>query len=320
MKKQVKNIYSYIENYTRAISCKIEDIYKRYILGNDYGILMRLDKPTGYLLTMLPSWWVVILCSQSIFAMIFYLLIFFLGAVLVRAAGSIINDIMDIDIDKKIKRTRSRPLASGKISIINAVKCVIILLLLASLLLPFLSLTSIKIALFSIIPITIYPLMKRVTYYPQIFLGFTFNLSVLIAWFTLNPHMEKYGVIKSDIVGILMYFATVFWTIGYDTIYGHQDKKDDIKLNVKSLSLKLGDNTKTAVWHLYKLVSILIFALAFNMDVNWMFYPIFAFATYMLYWQVHDVDIDNPKSCAKYFRYNVNYGFVVSLAMLVGRL
>ena len=321
MKKLVDRIESFLcdvkvfclDKHAAFLSLFKKYYPSKFIKNSPYSQLMRLDKPTGYLLTMLPAWWIIAFAADSLFIMLCYFIIFGIGAVIVRGAGCVINDLIDRKIDKKVKRTKSRPIASGKIEVKDAIKFLCLLLVLAAVLLLFLPPAAIKICLFAIIPIAIYPLVKRYSYYPQVFLGVTFNLSVLIAWFTMQPQ-------QANIVGVVVYIATILWTIGFDTIYAHQDKKDDIKVGVKSTALKFGAKSPEIVWNLYKLSVILIGIAALNFHMNFLFYIIFTLGIYTLYWQTENVDINDPDDCLSKFKSNVDYGWIVLIAILIGKI
>lgn len=205
-----------------------------------YVFLARLDRPTGWWLLLLPGWIAIALAGEKIdTTLVGLLLLFFVGAIVLRAAGCVINDLWDQELDQKVERTASRPIASGQINVEDAVIFLGILLLAGLALLLLLPPISIFLGILVIPPIVIYPLMKRFTWWPQVFLGLTFNFSVLIGWSAVTGSLS--------LPGILLYLAGLIWTVGYDTIYAHQDRDDDQRSGIKSLALKLGGKSKQGV-------------------------------------------------------------------------
>lgn len=208
-----------------------------------YALLARLDRPIGIWLLLLPGWWAIVLASGGIWAMtpgawrIFIL--FGLGAVIMRAAGCVINDLWDRDIDKKVERTRLRPLASGTVSIKQAFVFLGVLLLAGLAILLQMNFVTVLLGVFSLFLIVAYPLMKRVTWWPQAFLGLTFNLGALMGWSAVT------GAVGFP--AFLLYAGGVLWTLGYDTVYAHQDMDDDALVGVKSTALKFGADGKKYV-------------------------------------------------------------------------
>ena len=196
--------------------------------------LTRLKKPIGYMLLFWPCSWGLTLAydfSSDLKIYFFYLLLFFLGSVLMRSAGCIVNDVLDRKFDKKVLRTKDRPIASGKISIKLALLYSGILCSLAFLVLINFNFFTIAIALASMPLAFTYPLMKRFTYWPQLFLGITFNYGLLLGWTSINEEIS--------LIPIIFYLGAIFWTLGYDTIYGYQDIEDDEIIGVKSTYVNL---------------------------------------------------------------------------------
>ena len=201
--------------------------------------LTRLNKPIGFMLLFWPCSWGLAYAysiNQNLSLFLHYLLLFFLGSVLMRSAGCIVNDIVDKDFDKKVFRTKKRPIASERISISKSLIYVIMLCLIAFLILIQFNLLTILLGMSSMILAFSYPFMKRFTYWPQLFLGLTFNWGIIMAWTSMN------NVISFEIV--LLYIAAIFWTLGYDTIYGAQDIADDEVIGLKSTSIKFKKNIK----------------------------------------------------------------------------
>ena len=201
--------------------------------------LTRLKKPIGFMLLFWPCLWGLTIAfdfSKDIQIFIKYLLLFFLGSVLMRSAGCIINDVFDKDYDNKVERTKSRPIASGSISVKLALLYSMILCLIAFFVLIQFNLFTILLALGSMPLAFTYPLMKRFTYWPQLFLGITFNYGLILGWTSINSQI--------DALPVIFYIGAIFWTLGYDTIYGYQDIKDDEIIGVKSTSIKFKKNPK----------------------------------------------------------------------------
>ncbi|ABE04488.1 4-hydroxybenzoate octaprenyltransferase [Rickettsia bellii] len=265
--------------------------------------LMRADKPVAYLLVFFPALFGLLLANPSRADLIYLLPLFILGSITTRSSGCIINDIFDQKFDKHVARTKNRPLASGALSIKYAIGMLFILSILSLFILLTLSRTAIYIGFFTVMMISIYPLMKRVTYLPQVFLGFTFNLGTLIAYATVQN--------KLDIAAITMYLACCLWTIGYDTIYGFMDIKDDKKIGVKSLSICL-ENKAYKFWlYIFYVGFILLFisAAGYNLD----YLPILGAST-LLILQIATLEIHNPANCMTRFKANHYAGLLLSLS------
>ena len=208
--------------------------------------LIRLKKPIGYMLLFWPCAWgltIVYDFSDNLKLYFFYLLLFFLGSLLMRSAGCIVNDILDRKYDKKVFRTQDRPIASGKISVKLGLIYSIILCSIAFLVLINFNYFTILLALGSMPLAFSYPLMKRFTYWPQLFLGVTFNYGLLLGWTSINNSLA--------ITPLIFYFGAIFWTLGYDTIYGFQDIKDDEIIGLKSTSIKFKNNSKLFIFLCY---------------------------------------------------------------------
>lgn len=274
-----------------------------------YIELMRLDKPIGIYLVLWPSLWSIAFADPE-FEHIWLYFVFTVGAIVARSAGCIVNDIIDRKIDAKVERTKNRPLACGKIKLSSAFILLASLLLLGLLLLVTLSSTVIMLGLFVVIPMSLYPLMKRFTYWPQIFLGFTLNWGVLMGWAAVKDSV--------GIPAIIIYAASILWTIGYDTIYGHQDKKDDIKAGVKSTSLKFGDKTKQYLILFYGATIILLWLVGALLKVNFWYHALLFVGILQFVWQILYVDIDDPKKCLRVFKSNNYFGLIILAAAIIG--
>ena len=229
--------------------------------------ITRLNRPIGYLLLFWPCLWGLTLVydsSISINIYIFYIILFFLGSVFMRSAGCIVNDISDKNFDKKVERTKNRPIASGEMSIKIAFFYVIVLCGLALMVLINFNNITILLALASMPLAFTYPLMKRFTYWPQLFLGITFNYGLILGWTSIN------GAI--NLPAISLYFAAIFWTLGYDTIYGYQDINDDEIIGVKSTSIKFKKNPKQFLLLCYSIFFTILILAGLIMKFEFFFY------------------------------------------------
>ena len=278
--------------------------------------LTRLKKPIGYMLLFWPCAWGLTLVydlSNNINVYFFYLLLFFLGSVLMRSAGCIVNDILDRKFDKQVARTKDRPIASGKIKISTGLFYAALLCALAFLVLINFNYFTILIALASMPLAFTYPLMKRYTYWPQLFLGVTFNYGLILGWTSISGNL--------NIIPIVFYFGAIFWTLGYDTIYGYQDIKDDEIIGLKSTSIKFKGNTKLFLIICYL---ILIFSLAFggylmNFNLFYFLFLIIPIVQLFLY-QIKTFDPNNSNTCLKIFKSNNYFGLMVFLNILIGKI
>tara|TARA_E500000331_G_C17081389_1_gene637075 strand:- start:19 stop:879 length:861 start_codon:yes stop_codon:yes gene_type:complete len=273
--------------------------------------LTRLNRPIGYLLLFWPcSWGLAYAYSfdQNIENFLSYIILFFLGAVLMRSAGCIVNDIVDIKLDKKVKRTKSRPLAANLISVKKSLIYVVGLCGLAFCILIQFNYLTIILGLSSMFLAFSYPFMKRITYWPQLFLGLTFNWGIIMAWTSIS------NILTIDI--FIVYFAAIFWTLGYDTIYGVQDIVDDEIIGVKSTSIKFKFMLKKFVLVCYS-ISMLTFFIFFinNMKSLYFLIPFFAFSITLLY-QILTFNKVKPNTCLNAFKINNFSGFYLFLTFL----
>ena len=277
--------------------------------------LTRLNKPIGFMLLFWPCIWGLTLAydfNMSLDIFIFYSALFFSGSVLMRSAGCIVNDISDKNFDKLVERTKDRPIASGKISIRLAAIYASMLCAIAFLVLINFNIFTILMALISMPLAFTYPLMKRFTYWPQLFLGITFNYGLVLAWIS----------IKNDIslIPIIFYVGAIFWTLGYDTIYGHQDIKDDEIIGVKSTSIKFRNNPKIFILLCYlTFISSLVFVgILMNFKI---FYYLFLIIPiiHLVFFQVKNLIVDDSKDCLIKFKSNNFIGFLVFINILIGK-
>ncbi len=273
--------------------------------------LTRLNKPTGFMLLFWPCSWGLALAynsNQDFQNLVYFLILFFLGSVLMRSAGCIVNDIVDKNIDKKVKRTKNRPLASGAISINQSLSYVVVLCLTAFIILIQFNSLTIVLGMCSMVLAFSYPFMKRITYWPQLFLGLTFNWGIIMAWTSIN------NGISTEI--ILLYISAIFWTLGYDTIYGAQDIIDDEIIGIKSTSLKFKNSIKLFVCLCYLVTSVLIIFLFYNkVNFDYSMILIISFILSLVY-QIISFDKNKPKTCLKAFKLNNFSGLILFLAIL----
>ena len=277
-----------------------------YAKISPYIALSRLNRPIGIWLVMLPCWWGVALASQS-YPDPYLLLLFLIGATVMRGAGCTINDLVDRHIDAKVERTRLRPIASGQISSLQAILFFTAQCLCGLWVLLQLPPTSQVFGLIGLLLLFIYPWMKRITYWPQLVLGFAFNIGVFVGWTT---------VVKVEPVSIWLpictYIAGIFWTLAYDTIYACQDQKDDILVGVKSTALKFKEKTKFAVTIFY-----LIFLLLLVQTISsfMLMIPLFLFTGYLVW----NLKTDESTNCLKVFKQNQWLGLLVFIALILSK-
>jgi 4-hydroxybenzoate polyprenyltransferase len=278
--------------------------------------LTRLKKPIGYMLLFWPCAWGLTLAydfSRNLNNYFFYLLLFFLGAVLMRSAGCIVNDILDKEFDKKVFRTKNRPIASGKVTIKIALFYSAVLCLLAMMVLLNFNKFTIILALFSMPLAFTYPLMKRFTYWPQLFLGITFNYGLIMGWTAIRGQL--------DFIPIIFYLGAIFWTLGYDTIYGFQDIKDDEIIGLKSTSIKFKKKPFIflLVCYFVFISTIIILGILENNNI---FYYVFSLIIgyHLFIFQLKNVNLDNPVNCLKIFKSNNFFGLLVFIQILISKI
>ncbi len=278
--------------------------------------LTRLKKPIGFMLLFWPCAWGLTLAydfSNNFNSYIFYLSLFFSGSVLMRSAGCIVNDIMDKEFDKKVERTKNRPIASNKVPVNLAIIYTIILCSLAFLVLINFNNLTIILALLSMPLAFTYPLMKRFTYWPQLFLGITFNYGLILAWISIKGHI--------DFVPILLYLGAIFWTLGYDTIYGFQDIKDDEIIGVKSTSIKFKNNPKKFLFICYSILTISFLITGFLMHFNLLFFvSVVVLILQLFFYQIRQFDSNNKENCLRLFKSNNLFGALVLMVIFIGKI
>jgi len=277
--------------------------------------LTRLKKPIGFMLLFWPCAWGLTIAydfSNNIKFYFFYLLLFFLGSILMRSAGCIVNDIMDEKLDKKVERTKNRPIASGRVSKELGLIYAIILCLLAFLILINFNWFTIILALGSMPLAFSYPLMKRYTYWPQLFLGITFNYGLILGWVSMKNSL--------DIVPIIFYIGAIFWTLGYDTIYGFQDIKDDEIIGIKSTSIKFKKNPIIFLSICYSIFTLFTLMTGILMKFNNLFFIILILPFLHLFaYQVRNIKINDDLNCLKIFKSNNFFGLLILLTIIIGK-
>ena len=271
--------------------------------------LIRFSKPIGFLLLMWPCWFALTILTEGTFNEIKWYLIFFLGAFLMRSAGCIINDLIDMNIDKNIQRTKTRPLASKKISILEALTFLLILLFFSLLVLLQFNFLPILVGLLSFPFIVLYPFMKRYTYWPQLFLGIVFNWGIIIVSVQFsNSFTWNY---------ILLYIGCIFWTLAYDTIYAYQDIEDDIKNNIKSSAVFLSNKGKKFVKICYLVFFLIIGYLSFKTNSNYYSLVVIIVLIFAINHLMNKWDPSSKNSCNYYFRFNNVIGLFSFLFLLI---
>ena len=278
--------------------------------------LTRLNKPIGFMLLFWPCSWGLSYAYQidkDFDKFLFYLILFFLGSVLMRSAGCIVNDIVDKDFDKKVHRTKKRPIASEKISIKQSMIYVFILCALAFLILIQFNLLTILLGLGSMFLAFSYPFMKRITYWPQLFLGITFNYGLILGWTATKGQI--------DIVTIIFYLGAIFWTLGYDTIYGFQDIKDDEIIGLKSTSIKFKNNPHNLLILCFSIFLLILFTIGVIMELNKYYYlALILIFIQIYYFQLKRLSIQNSEICLTIFKSNNFLGLLVFLSIIIGKI
>jgi 4-hydroxybenzoate polyprenyltransferase len=270
-----------------------------------YIRLARLDRPIGSWLLLFPCWWAIALASPDPltpeFATLFIL--FGIGAVTMRGAGCTYNDICDRDFDAQVARTRDRPLPAGEVTVVQAGLFMAVLLAIGFAVLISFNHFAIGVGVASLVLVFTYPLMKRVTFWPQFFLGLAFNWGALLGW----------AAVRSEIAlpAILLYVAGIFWTLGYDTIYAHQDRPDDPAAGIKSTARRLGLGSKPWLYGFYAATIFFLGLTGHMIGLGWPFWAGLGLGALQLAWQVADVDIDDPPDCLAKFKSNRLFGWLI---------
>jgi 4-hydroxybenzoate polyprenyltransferase len=277
-----------------------------------YLRLTRLDRPIGWWLLLLPCWWSSALAAVADGAWgpnPWHVLLFLIGAIVMRGAGCTWNDLVDRDIDARVERTRSRPIPSGQISVRAAIIFLVVQALIGLLVLLQFNAFAVMVGLASLLVVAIYPFMKRVTYWPQIFLGLAFSWGALMGWAAARGRLE--------LPALLLYAGSIAWVIHYDTIYAHQDKEDDALVGLKSTALLFGAQTKPAL-ALFSGAAVLLIGLAgYTANAGLVFaLGLVAFAAHLA-WQIVRIEIDDPDSCLRMFRANRDAGLILFATLVL---
>lgn len=300
-----------------------------------YAQLARWERPIGWQLLMWPGLWSIMLATIYYYnfgdqllnnlnsspgmhlnlklGFTIYPVVFLIGAFVMRGAGCTFNDLADQDIDNQVTRTRSRPLPSGRVTKKQAIIFLILQLLIGLVILLQFNWFAIQVGATSLITIAIYPFMKRITWWPQLFLGFAFSWGALLGWAVLWRELS--------IAPIVLYAGSMFWVIGYDTIYAHQDKEDDALVGVKSTARLFGESSKNAISLLY-ICALMLFATAYSGVMPLLsLHSLPAYAGLVIgaihmFWQINNLDIDNPDQCLKLFKSNNIFGLILFVGLL----
>jgi 4-hydroxybenzoate polyprenyltransferase len=275
-----------------------------------YAVLARWDRPIGTWLLLWPCWWALALAPGR--PDWWLVPLFGIGAVAMRGAGCVVNDLTDRELDARVARTRERPLASGRLGVPQALVFLALQLLVGALVLLAFDGFAVALALASLPLIVIYPLMKRITWWPQAFLGITFNWGALVGWAAATGELAT--------PALLLYAAGFFWTLGYDTIYAHQDKADDALIGIKSSARRLGAATPRWLWGFYGVTLALLAAAGWSAGLGFWFYPFLLAVAGHFAWQIRTLDLDDPRSCLRRFRSNRELGLLVCLAIVAGKV
>jgi 4-hydroxybenzoate polyprenyl transferase len=278
--------------------------------------LIRLKRPIGFMLLFWPCLWGLTLVydfQSNLLNYFFYSALFLSGSILMRSAGCIVNDIVDKNFDKKVERTKKRPIASGKVSVKLASTYAVILCGIAFLVLINFNKLTILMALISMPLAFTYPLMKRITYWPQLFLGITFNYGLVLAWISIANEIS--------IIPIIFYLGAIFWTLGYDTIYGFQDIKDDEIIGVKSTSIKFKNDPKKFLFISYSIFIISLLLIGVLMSFKYYYFMFLIFTIFhLLVFQVKKLNTEQPIDCLNKFKSNNFLGLIIFMNILIGKL
>jgi 4-hydroxybenzoate polyprenyltransferase len=275
-----------------------------------YLLLARVDRPIGTWLLFLPGLWGILLVRASVAETIRLVTLFAVGSLVMRAAGCVVNDLWDRDIDRKVARTAGRPLASGALRPRHALVFLIVLLLAGLAVLLQLNRLSQALGVGSLLLVGLYPLAKRVTWWPQLIMGFTFGFGAPLGYAAAAGRL--------DAAGAALYAAAILWDLGFDTIYAHQDREDDALVGVRSTARLFGEHTRPFLAACYA-ASVAVLALS-----GWLaglgpwFYPALALPAGLLARQVVSLDINDPAGCLRLFRSNREVGLAAGLAILAG--
>jgi 4-hydroxybenzoate polyprenyltransferase len=309
-----------VEKFIRKQDAKnkkfLQKIIQGFILKTLPTIkLIRFKKPIGSFLLFLPCLFGLVLANHyqnnlSWQTNLWFVFLFFIGSFLMRSAGCIINDIADRDFDKKVARTNNRPIASGQISIKKALFICFLFLLLSLLILLQFNLPTILLGFLALFLVVLYPFTKRFTYYPQLFLGMTFNFGILIGFCAVLG--------KINLPVFILYLSAIIWVFIYDTIYGYQDIEDDLKIGVKSTSIKFKENPRQILSYFALLHLFLLILVGISAGLNFSYYPTILLASSALVCGIRTCDFNDGNDCLKKFKANIWVGVLILLALIFG--
>jgi 4-hydroxybenzoate polyprenyltransferase len=274
-----------------------------------YLRLARVDRPIGTWLLLLPCWWSIALASPS-WPDPWLMALFAIGALVMRGAGCTLNDIVDRNFDGNVARTATRPIPSGAVTVRQAFAFMVLLSLIGLAVLLQFNAVAVAVGVVSLLLVAVYPFMKRVTYWPQAVLGLTFNWGALLGWAAVRGDLSM--------PALVLYGAGILWTLGYDTIYAHQDKEDDALIGVKSTALLLGETTRSWLYGFYGVAVALLGVSGYLAQLSWPFFIFLGLAAAQVGWQAATVDLENPKDCLAKFRSNREFGFLIFAGIVAG--
>ena len=272
-----------------------------------YAQLMRLDRPIGWWLLLLPCWWGLFLAQVSQgggLPSLWFAFLFWVGAIIMRGAGCTLNDIVDRDYDGRVARTKGRPIPSGRVSVKQALVFLVGQLLLGLAVLLQFNFHTVVLAMASLLIVAIYPFMKRITNWPQLVLGLAFNWGALVGWSATQGSLSWPPV--------LIYLGGIFWTLAYDTIYAHQDREDDVLIGVKSTAVHFGENTKSWLGGFFALALISIDAALWLAGVSFIAHMGVVFAALHAGWQIKRLETNNSALCLHLFKSNRDFGLIIA--------
>ena len=277
-----------------------------------YLLLARVDRPIGTWLLFLPGLWGILLAAPPWLEAAHLVALFAVGSLVMRAAGCVVNDLWDRDIDRQVARTASRPLASGVLRARHALVFLAVLLAVGLLILLQLNRLAQMLGVASLLLVALYPLAKRVTWWPQLMMGFTFGFGAPLGYAA--------GAGTPSAAWGLIYAAAILWDLGFDTIYAHQDRDDDALIGVKSTARLFGEQTRSFLAACYAGSIVMLAAAGYSVGLHALFYPTLILPAVLLVRQIVELDIHDPAKCLMLFRANRNVGLAAALALLVGRL
>ena len=273
-----------------------------------YFKLARFDRPIGAWLLLFPCWWSQTLAERSLgaaFPNLWYVALFLVGAFVMRGAGCTWNDIVDRDFDGRVERTALRPIPSGQVSVKQALAFAVGLCLVGFVVLIQFNLFTVWVGIASLALVATYPFFKRFTWWPQVMLGLTFKWGALVGWTAVTGSFA--------LATFVLYAACILWTVGYDTIYAHQDKEDDAMLGLKSTALRLGSSTRPALVALYAGAVLLWAAAGVLAGATAVYVLALVLVSAQLAWQVATLDIDDSANCLVRFKSNRWVGWLIFL-------